>query len=99
MVPACSPVSGPLYRQLLLRRDLTAAIIDILFDAQRQVLRRLHHAFGVVQPVSRQLCFLLALNTTLRIVKTVAYGPPAPWLPIQPLRVGDGLPPASGAAR
>ena len=29
-------VSGPLYSQLPLRRDLAAAIIDILFDAQRR---------------------------------------------------------------
>ncbi len=77
-------VSGPLYGQLPLCRDLTAAVIDILFDAQRQVLRRLHHATGVIQPVSRKLCFLPALYAALRIVKTAADGPPAPRLPIQP---------------
>ena len=84
-------VSGPLYSQLPLRRDLAAAIIDILFDAQRRVLRRLQYTFGIIEPVSRQLCILLALYAALRIVKTAAYGPPAPGCP-STLRVGDGLP-------
>ena len=79
-------VSGPLYSQLPLRRDLAAAIIDILFDAQRRVLRRLQYTFGIIEPVSRQLCILLALYAALRIVKTAAYGPPAPRLPIHPAR-------------
>ena len=90
MAPACSP-SAALYSQLPLRRDLAAAIIDILFDAQRRVLRRLQYTFGIIEPVSRQLCILLALYAALRIVKTAAYGPPAPRCP-STLRVGDGLP-------
>ncbi len=84
-------IFGACNSKLPLRRDLAVAIIDILFDAQSQVLRRLHHAPGVIQPVSRKLCFLLTLYAALRIVKTAASGPPAPLAAHPTLRVDDIL--------
>ncbi|CUY43405.1 Uncharacterised protein [Serratia marcescens] len=84
-------VSGPLYGQLPLCRDLTAAVIDILLDAQRQVVCRLQYTFSVAQPVRRKLCSLQALHTAFRIVKTAADRLPAALTAHPALRVDDIL--------
>ncbi|CUY09671.1 Uncharacterised protein [Serratia marcescens] len=70
-------VFGTRNSKLPLRRNLAVAIIDILLDAQRQVVCRLQYTFSVAQPVRRKLCSLQALHTAFRIVKTAADRLPA----------------------